>query len=225
MSKWNNRIILVCILCITICVCAFMFIYYGNKNKDFEYNKHLNERVVTLSSTDDNKVDINLQEMAYYIINVEGDINDMAYQYDSEHPDRYWLIRIEATYDMKDYAKDLAFDSCIRNNIYYLEALKAGIELTEEELKLAAADTKRIMKNLTGKQMDLSDFSEDVLYSLEKKLYLATKYVNSLTEKGHAVKELELEGEYYKELLKTYKIDVNEDIWDVVVLGNLSIDN
>jgi len=225
MSKWNNRIIIICILCITICVCAFMFIYYGNKNKDFEYNKHLKENIITLSSDDENKEYINLQEMAYYIINVEGDINDMAHQYDSEHPDRYWLIRIEATYDMKDYAKDLAFDTCIRNNIYYMEALKAGIKLTKDELKLASEDTKIIMKNLTGKQMDMSDFSEDVLYNLEKKMYLATKYVNSLTEKGHTVKELELDGDYYKELLETYKIEVNEEIWDLVVLGNLSIDN
>lgn len=227
MSKWNNRTIVACILCMAICICAFMFIYYGNKNKDFEYNKHLEERVITISSKDNSveKTEVNLQEMAYYIINVEGDINYMAYQYDSDHPDKYWLLRIEATYDMKDYAKDLAFDACVRNYVYYMEAMKAGMELTENEIKLAADDTKTIMRNLTGKQMDMSDFSEETLYSLEKKLYLATKYVNTLTIGGYTVQELELGGSYYEELLKKYDIEINNEIWDLVELGGLSIDN
>lgn len=227
MSKWNNRIIVACILSIAICVCAFMMIYYGNKNKEFDYNKHLKERALTVSDKDGATadVDVNLQEMAYYIINVEGDINQMAYQYDSEHPDKYWLIRIEATYDMKDYAKDLAFDSCVRNNIYYMEALKAGMELTEAELEKVAYDAKAIMDNLTGKQMEMSDFTQDIVYNLEKKLYLASKYVNTLTEEGYKIADLELEGSYYEELLSSYKIEINDEIWDEVVLGNLSIDN
>lgn len=227
MSKWNNRVIVACILCIAICVCTFMFIYYRNKNIDFEYNKYLDENVLTIEAIDGKveSVNVNLQEMAYYIINVEGDINDMAYQYDSEHPNRYWLLRIEATYDMKDYAKDLAFDTCVRNYIYYMEALKAGMELTDEELKLASNDTKIIMKNLSGKQMDMSNYSEESLYNLEKKLYLATKYVNTLTQQGYSVEELELNGSYYKNILDKYTIKTNDDIWDKVELGNLSIEN
>ena len=225
MSKWNNKIVVACIFLIAICICAFMFIYYGNKNKDFEYNKHLSDRVLTLTSVNGDSVDINLQEMAYFIINVEGDINSMAYQYDNEHPNRYWLLRVEAAYDMKDYAKDLAFDTCVRNYIYYMEALEAGFELTDAELKLASDDTRRIMKNLTGKQMDLSDFNEDNLFRLQKKLYLATKYVNNLTQEGYSIKDLELKGEYYQELLKNYDIDTNNEVWDLVVLGNLSIAN
>lgn len=225
MSKWNNRITVVCILSIAICVCAFLFIYYGNKNEEYDYNEHLDEHVIKVSD-DKGMVEpivVNLQEMAYYIMNVEGDIQQMACQYDSEHPEKYWLIRIESTYDMKDYAKDLAYDSCVRDTIYYMEALKAGVELTKEEQELAANDAKIIMENLTGKQMELSDYTQDVLYSLEKKLYLASKYVNTLTEEGYKMEELELEGSYYKELVSSYNIEVNDEVWDKVVLGELSI--
>ncbi len=226
-DKKNNKIIVACILSIAICICAFMFIYYGNKNKDFEYNKHLEENILTISSKDDNvsSIEVNLQEMAYYIINVEGDIQDMACQFDSEHPNRYWLIKIEPSYDMKDYAKDLAYDTCVRNYVYYMEAVKSGRELSQEELKLASDDAKTIMKNLSGKQMDMSDYSEDVLYNLQKKLYLATKHVNALLKEGYTIEELELEGSYYEDLLKSYDINVNDDLWDGVVLGNLSVDN
>ena len=98
------------------------------------------------------------------------------------------------------------------------------MELTEEELSLASDDAHTIMMNMSGRQMDMSDFSIDVLYRLEKKLYLATKYVNTLTEKGYTVEDLELEGDYYKELCSKYNIEENEEVWGEVVLGNLSIE-
>lgn len=226
MTKRNEKIIIACILCIAVTICVFLFIYYDNKNKKFQYNEHLDEQALTIShkTEDMGEVSVNLQEMAYYIINVEGDINQMAYQYSSEHPEKYWLLRVEATYDMKDYAKDLAFDTCVRNNIYYMEAVNAGLELTEEELSLASDDAKMIMKNITGKQMEMSDFSQDVLYNIEKKLYLASKYVNTLTEEGYKVADLELGGEYYNELLADYNIEENESVWGEVELGELSIE-
>ena len=58
---------------------------------------------------------------------------------------------------------------------------------------------------------------------MEKKLYLASKYVNTLTEEGYKMEELELEGSYYKELVSSYNIEVNDEVWDKVVLGELSI--
>ena len=226
MTKRNDRIIIICIICIAVAVCAFMFIYYGSKNEEFVYNKYLDENVLTVCGNDDSadEVAVNMQEMAYYIINVEGDIDQMARQYSESHPEKYWTLKIETTYSMKDYAKDLAFDTCVRDNIYYMEALKAGLELTEEELKLASEDAKTIMKNLSGKQMDMSDFTTSVLYNIEKKLYLASKYLNTLTEEGYKIADLELDGSYYKELLEQYNIETNEAVWDEVELGKLSVE-
>ena len=37
------------------------------------------------------------------------------------------------------------------------------------------------------------------------------------------MEELELEGSYYKELVSSYNIEVNDEVWDKVVLGELSI--
>lgn len=224
MTKRNDRIILVCILCIAVTICAFLFIYYGNKDEEYIYNEHLKEIALTVTDKEGEAVEVNLQEMAYYIINVEGDVNQMALQYSSEHPEKYWSLKVETTYTMKDYAKDLAFDSCVRNNIYYMEACKAGLTLTDEELSLASDDAKTIMKNITGKQMELSDFTLEVLYNIEKKLYLATKYVNTLTEEGYKIADLELNGDYYNELKADYNIEENEDVWGKVKLGELSIE-
>ncbi len=225
-TKRGNKITAICVLCIMVCVVLFMIIYVNNKSDDFKYSRHLDERVVSISSSasESDTVSIDMQEMAYYIINVEGNINDMAYQYNSKSPAKFWNLKVETTYTMRDYAKDLAMDSCVRDNIYYIEALKNGMELTEEEKKLASENAYAIMKNLTGRQMDLSDFTYEVLYGIETKLFIASKYANSLSENGYDKDELELEGSYYNELRSAYNVSVNEELWDKVEFGNLSIE-
>ena len=225
-TKRGNKIMAICVLCIMVCVVLFMIIYVNNKSDDFKYSRHLDERVVSISSSasESDTVSIDMQEMAYYIINVEGNINDMAYQYNSKSPAKFWNLKVETTYTMRDYAKDLAMDSCVRDNIYYIEALKNGMELTEEEKKLASENAYAIMKNLTGRQMDLSDFTYEVLYGIETKLFIASKYANSLSENGYDKDELELEGSYYNELRSAYNVSVNEELWDKVEFGNLSIE-
>lgn len=225
-TKGSNKIAVICVLCIMISAAVFLIIYYNNESDNFDYSSHLNERVVSVSNSleETATVSIDMQEMAYYIINVEGDINDMAYQYNSKSPAKFWNLKVKTTYTMRDYAKDLALDSCVRDNVYYLEALKNGVELTEEEERMVAENSYAIMKNLTGRQMDISDFTYDVLYGIETKLFIASKYAKSLSENGYETTELELEGSYYNELRSKYEVSVNEELWGKVKLGNLSIE-
>ena len=222
----KNKLATICVIGVVVFTVAFMLIYYSNKNEAFVYNQHLDEQIVTIKSkADDSQVSINMQEMAYYIINVEGDVNEMANQYSSSNPNSYWTLKIETTYTMRDYAKDLAMNSCIRDMVYYSEAIKNGVELSEEEEELVSEDANLILKNLSAKQMDLSDFSYEVLYDLEKKLYLSSKYVSSLRENGYTIEELELEGSYYEELLENYEISENEELWGKIKFGSLSVEN
>ena len=224
-TKKENIITLVCIICLVVSAIGFMYVHFSHKNQEFVYTEHLDEVVLTVEEDQQYSVDVDMQEMAYYIINVEGDMQEMALQYDADNPQKYWRLRIEATYDMMDYAKDLAYDSCVRDNIYYIEAMKNGMELTKEEEELAFNDASLIMKALSGKQMAFSDYTVDKLYKLEKKLYLASKYVNNLVMEGCTKEELELEGAYYEALRKEYEMTVNEELWNEVVLGSLTVEN
>lgn len=222
-SKKYNNVTVVYIVFAIVSITVFLLIHY--KGGNFIYNEHLEESVLTVSYQNDTEltIDVNLQEMAYYIINVEGDIQEMAYQYDSDNPSKYWSVRVKTFYNMRDYAKDLSMDTCIRDNVYYLEAVKSGMTLTEEEERLASEDARMIMKNLNGRQMGVADFTIDVLFNIEKKLHLATKYVNSLVENGYTMEELELEGSYYEELKELYIFSENEELWEKVKLGNLTV--
>ena len=225
-DKLDDIIKSICVVCIVGAIIAYMLIYYSGKNETFVYEEHLSENVLTVSDESDatHKISVNLQEMTYYVMNIEGNIHEMALQYNSDNPEAYWSVKIEkGTYTMKDYAKDWAFDSCVRDNIYYIEALKSGIKLAEEEKDMAENDAKTILSNLSGKALGVSNFDLQSLYNIEEKLYLTSKYLDILVEQGHTMEELELKGTYYEELRQNYSIATNDKLWDKVRFGNITI--
>lgn len=223
-NKKNNIIKAICIIFIIVSILVFLAIFYG-KDAVFIYQDHLKERVLTISNIDapDRQETVSLQEMTYYIINVEGDFHDAAMKFNSKYPEKYWLVKVKPMYNMRDYAKDLSVDSCVRDNIYYMEAVNYGLKLTDEEIELAERDTRTILENISSKQMDVSEFSFEVVFNIEEKLYMASKYVNMLVEQGYTMDELELEGSYYKQLLQQYNVNTNDKLWDRVKLGSLTI--
>ena len=100
--------------------------------------------------------------------------------------------------------------------------MKNNITLTEEEEKLASEDARLILKNLTSRQMDVADYDYEDLYNLMVKLYITSKYVNTLSKDGYTMEELELKGSYYEKLKKNYSYKV-DDLWEQVKLGNLTV--
>lgn len=221
-KKKQDVIIVICVITLVLSLCAILCIYYSNKRNEFIFNEHLDDVVLKVSD-DSNVVEISFQELAYYIINVEGDINDMAHQYNSDNLNAYWNVKLgKGVYTTRQYAKELVIDKCVMDNIYYIEAMKNNITLTEEEEKLASEDARLILKNLTSRQMDVADYDYEDLYNLMVKLYITSKYVNTLSKDGYTMEELELKGSYYEKLKKNYSYKV-DDLWEQVKLGNLTV--
>lgn len=222
-KKKQDIIIVICVVTIVLSLCAILCIYYGNKNKTFVYNEHLDDIALQVSD-DESVMEITFQEIAYYIINVEGDIDDMAHQFNSDNLNAYWNIKLDkGLYTTRKYAKDLVIDKCVMDNIYYIEAIKKGITLSEEEEKLAGEDARIILKNLSARQMDVTDYGYEDLYKIMEKLYITSKYVNTLLKDGYTMEELELKGSYYEEIKKNYSYEVDE-LWEQVKLGNLTVE-
>jgi hypothetical protein len=223
-KKKQDMIIVICVITLVLSVCAIFCIYYSNKNDEFIFNEHLDEIVLTVKD-DDNAMNISLQEIAYYIINVEGDVDDMAHQFNSENLNAYWNVKLDkGLYTMRKYAKDLVIEKCVMDNIYYMEALKNNVTLSENEKELASEDAYIILRNLTGKQMDMSDYSYDDLHKIMEKLYISSKYVGQLKESGISMEELDYKGKYYLELKDEYSYIIEEKVWDEIKLGALTVD-
>lgn len=73
----NKKIEVIALVILAAFIVALGFLVYRyNKNKDFIYEKHLQENVITINSEN-----ITLKDFSYYVYVVEKKINEMALQY------------------------------------------------------------------------------------------------------------------------------------------------
>lgn len=230
LNKKETIIILVCAITIILSVVIFFVIRTINANSSsFKFNEHLKENVITITpaanqdSSTTLSCNVSLKELSYYILVCEANVNNTAYLYNPNNTNSYWNLYISNTF-MKTIAKDTCMSMCQRDNIYYLEALKNNYSLNSEEEKLVLDEAAYIYENLTGKQVDATNLTMEDLYNIRYKISLASKYIKHLTdEDNYSTETLNVNGDYYTTICKTYTIDVDK-VWDNVTLGNITID-
>ena len=152
------------------------------KNLEVTMEKKISSPVITVN---DNIV--TLKDFSYYIITMEEKVNEMAIMYDEENPVSYWNLYMndgnsESGY-ITDIARRTAIDFCVRDNIYALEAEKAGLVLTDEEMEDLRYDAEQFYVKVSVKGRENTHI--DVL-SIEKAMRterLAYKYI-MLTRKS-----------------------------------------
>lgn len=139
LKKKKVEIITVCI-CVVLIAAILAILIVFNKSKDFVYNKHLDEAVISID--DEN---ITLKDFSYYIYIVEKQINDMAIKYNPDDPNDFWNTHFKNSLDSvftRDYAKQLAKDLCEYDYIMEKETAIHNIYVTESEKESIKADAK-----------------------------------------------------------------------------------
>lgn len=221
-SRKENTATIICIIVIVICIVAFFAINSQNRvNSSFKFNEHLDETIVSIDINDKTH-NLSLQELSYYILVMESNVNHTAALYNPDNMYSYWNLYISNTF-VKSEAKTVCMDMFIRDNIYYLEALNSGFTLDNEEIKTTQDEAAFIYSNLTGKQVYSTELDMEDLYNIRYKINLATKYITHLMENQNLSKDdLNKEGEYYTKIYNKYKINI-ESIWDNIELGDITI--
>ena len=77
--------IMVIVISAVLVAVIFTMLIRFNKNKEFVYNKHLDETVISID--DEN---ITLKEFSYYVYIVEKQVNDMAIKYNPDDTNEFW---------------------------------------------------------------------------------------------------------------------------------------
>lgn len=194
----------------------------------FVYESSLAEPVVTIDETV-----VTLGEISYYLIEVEKTGDEYARIYNPDNPLEYWGLymneKTSAGY-VSDLARTAAMDYCIRDNIYYLEAEKAGVELTEEERQSVQAEAEDYYAGMTQRQKEVTQLLTKDLELIFEKITLTRKYMLQLSSQEEDVSALEavtihydVGGDYYESLKNSYLIKVNERIWEQVRPGHITI--
>lgn len=220
---------------ITVCICAVLIatilviLIMFNKSKEFVYNKHLDEAVISID--DEN---ITLKDFSYYIYIVEKQINEMAIKYNPDDLNDFWNTHFKNSLDSvftRDYAKQLAKDLCEYDYIMEKEASVYNIYVTESEKESIKADAKDTYDDFSQKAKDNTRLSEEDIYNILCRRKLVEKYATRAAEQvrsdgfeGDSASLLDYDGDYYKEIIRSkYSITENNKLLDKITMGRVTV--
>lgn len=228
LKKKKTEIVAV-IICLVVLIILFVFLVMFNKSKDFIYNKHLDETVISIDD-----VNITLKDFSYYIYIVEKQINDMALKYNPDNLNDFWNTHFSNSLDSvftRDYAKQLAKDLCEYDYIMEKETYVHDIYITDSEQQSLRLDAKDTYSDLSEKARDNTHLSEDDIYNILCRRKLVEKYVMRAASQiktdgfeGDSAALLDYDGDYYKERIKTkYNITENDKLLDKITMGRVTV--
>ena len=228
LRKKKVEIITVCI-CVVLIAAILAVLIVFNKSKDFVYNKHLDEAVISID--DEN---ITLKDFSYYVYIVEKQINDMAIKYNPDDPNDFWNTHFKNSLDSvftRDYAKQLAKDLCEYDYIMEKEASIYNIYVTESEKESIKADAKDTYDDFSQKAKDNTRLSEEDIYNILCRRKLVEKYATRAAEQvrsdgfeGDSASLLDYDGDYYKEIIRSkYSITENNKLLDKITMGRVTV--
>ncbi len=226
MGKSGKRIIITIIIANCILIAAAIC---GKILSIFKYEDHLDDTVITVDDTD-----ITLREFGYYIYEVEEFVQRQALLYDPENPKHWWNTHFSAGMDSQfvcDYAKKVAVNICVSDEIYYKCAISDGFVLSTYEELQAIDEAKRVFNGLSSEVITKTGLDENLFVNLRIKHVLASKYAESLSESrdfsGYSEetgKLLNWDGAYYEEkILPEHTVDTNDKVLDKITLGRITV--
>ena len=174
---------------------------------------HLDECAVSIVSPYGDRMDLTMSGLARYIFRIEqeGDIHARAY--DEADPTAYWKLRIstdkEAGY-ISNIAKKTLLDYAIRDEIYFLEAQRAGFVLDEDRIRDIHYDAEREYFKLSEYQRAVTGLSIDSIEENIKKETLVRDYMVYLNDVAGG--NADVGSAYYEGLKETYSITEHTEV-------------
>lgn len=218
----RNAKIVVSIVAIFIIAVGIFSIY--RVANIFDFTKSLNDVAYTYQDHP-----VLLKEVAYYIMIEEETVNETALEYDAENPKSYWNLHISQTFVSEEAAK-IAREYSIRDQLYSIEAKKAGIKLEKDEISEIQMKAETIAEDMTSKQQRVLQLTQKQIETALTQKALSDHYVIALSEKNHLDKQEKVLSAYYginskffKDLKQKYEVQINKKMWKQISLGDISI--
>ena len=225
----NKKIEVIALVILAAFIVALGFIVYRyNKNKDFIYEKYLQENVITINSEN-----ITLKDFSYYVYVVEKKINEMALQYNPDDANEFWNTHFKNSLDSvftRDYAKQLAIDLCEYDYIMEYESTVYNLYLTDSDKQSCKSNAHDTYEDMSEKAHNNTKLTEDDIYNILCRKKLVEKYVTRAAQK---VQEegfegdsslFNYDGDFYKEKIKIkYDVTENHKLLDKITMGRVTV--
>lgn len=241
MRKFLALILIIC-LSLSLCSCSAKHEYDEGFTDGSEIVFDFGSSSVTIKEA--------LYFIAYY--EMFGQYVMSYYQNSIDYSGSYWdeIVDVSTRQTERDYYKQLAMDSCVYYEVFKNAALKEGVTLTDEMLSSVKDNAKESFEVLSMQAVEKSGATYEGFLSELTTVELASTYIDMLRDEAAKTKDYKKvdekarkeEGateesvakateafldEYiskkYEKLSKKYNIKVNDELWDSLIMGTVTI--
>lgn len=151
--------------------------------------------------------EMTMDKMMFFLYSVENDGTMKDYYYQVYYEMSFWdLPYDESGATMRDFYKDYVMNSAIQYAVLYQEAVKAGLELSEEEKAENAKFIDEFLSVASAALLERTGFTKEKLTETMEFMGLAEKYYDVMAE-GFEISEESIAAEIKKEDYKEYSTE------------------
>lgn len=167
---------------------------------------------------------LTLRDMAFYIAYDEMIVEEQAQIYDATDTTRYWNLKTNDVY-IRQLSKKNVMKKAVHDEIFYQLAVAEKMELSEEEERQITEVQETFQDNvMTEAKLERMGVSQNDINASIRKIGIAQKYQSIYAEiNQYDMEELEIEGEAYNMMLADYRYWINDDVWDRVNYGDVTL--
>ena len=159
-----------------------------------------------------------------YLAYQEQEIAAQAKVYDLEHSEKYWNAHTNGQF-IRVAGKYAAMDMAVHDIIFYEMAKQAGTSLSEQERDFVRNQKLDLWNDLEEEGQARLGVSEAEIGALFERMALAQKQQQIYADaQGVDLREYNMNGSRYAELLKEHTYEVNEKLWKRLNFGNITIE-
>lgn len=173
-----------------------------------------------------NGISRTFKDLAFYVAYEESEVEEQAKAYDDENREKYWNLHIDGEF-VRVAARNAAIKMAIHDELFYQMAVKEEITLNSKEQQVLEMSQQDFWSDLTDydKQDMLGVTREDICQQMER-IALAEKYQNiyaGLT--NYDVSDYIFTADAYDRLLAENEYKINEDVWQNVNFGTITLNH
>jgi len=213
---FNKRFIITCV-CLVL-IAANVVYMKVQKNKKTSYSESLHDVVLTVDGKD-----YELCDLAYYIAKQETKVQEEALLYNPKNVNEFWNVHTNGRF-IRLAVKDNTMSRAIHDFIFGDMANERGLILDDKEMEMAENDAADFWDDLGEERQALTGVDFDAILVSVKNEALALKMAELYAkENDKSASTYEYDASGYKELLKEHTYVVNEDIWDDLIFGWITL--
>ena len=206
------------VMCLLVAVVAAAAFSRAKSLEKIVFREHLDDTAVTVDGSE-----YKFRDVAFYVAYQYMETQKQAKVYDLEHTGKYWNIHTNGSF-LRVEAKSMAVQMAVHDVIFYDMAVKEDAALTEEERIYMENRKADFWSDLEEEGQKRLGIQEEELEEVFLRMALAQKEQQRYADaQGVDYREYNVNGDSYRELLKTHTYEINDALWDRLDFGKITV--